>query len=278
MKKRLFLRIGLVLLLSAGLSAPGWAQAGRGKGRLAGTVKDADGRPIADVRILLEHTLGFKAETRSNAMGQWAIAGLGTGDVTILFLAEGFPPTTARAKVRQLSPNPPLPIVLKPLAGDRPAEGAGLPIPPADRRSVQLTLYIDDRLARRSEDGLRTPDFGQGPGARHGRAEDPAEFPVLYPGRHLPLTLREGDSCDVQLFAKPPRAARSTKSVSPRIRKAGKKCSFDWSLQQYNPLLNDFSNCSRAEPRFSTRGIWWPASPPFRTEHSLALIVGAEIK
>jgi hypothetical protein len=110
----------LAMSLVLGLTALGRAQAGLGKGRLAGTITDADGRPIAGARILLAHVHGLKAETLSDAKGRWAIAGLGTGRVVLCVLAEGYQSATVHAPVSQLSRNPRLPIVLEPAVDDSP--------------------------------------------------------------------------------------------------------------------------------------------------------------
>ena len=115
-KKRICCWLALSLIL--GLSVLGRAQAGRGQGRLAGTITDAGGRPIVGAQVLLVHMQGFKAEALSDAKGRWAIAGLGTGRVVLRILAEGYRSATIHTDVRQLVRRKPLPIVLEPAAGD----------------------------------------------------------------------------------------------------------------------------------------------------------------
>jgi hypothetical protein len=120
MKKPFSFWLAMILIL--GLSVLGRAQAGLGKGRLAGIITDANGRPVAGARILLVHLQGLKAETLSDVKGRWAIAGLGTGRVVLRILAEGFRSATVHADVRQLSRSKPLPIVLDPVADDSPLQ------------------------------------------------------------------------------------------------------------------------------------------------------------
>jgi hypothetical protein len=113
MKSKKLIGIWLAMSLVLGLSVLGRAQTGLGKGRLAGTIMDEDGRPVAGARILLAHVYGLKAETLSDAKGRWAIAGLGTGRVVLRILAEGYQSATVHVSVSQLSRNPRLPIMLE---------------------------------------------------------------------------------------------------------------------------------------------------------------------
>ncbi len=113
MKSKKLIGFWLAMSLILGLSVLSRAQTGLGKGRLAGTIMDVDGRPVAGARVLLVHVHGLKAETLSDAKGRWAIAGLGTGRVVLRILAEGYQSATVHVLVSQLSRNPRLPVVLE---------------------------------------------------------------------------------------------------------------------------------------------------------------------
>lgn len=67
--------IGFLLLVS---SIP-FSQAGSVTGRIKGTVKDNEGNPLKDGKIIaaFENQYNFEAKTDDN--GRWAIAGVGTG-------------------------------------------------------------------------------------------------------------------------------------------------------------------------------------------------------
>ena len=57
-----------------------YAQQGRGRGRIKGTVVDESGVPMEGVKIVAQH-LKYNTlfEGKSDEKGNWAIAGLGTG-------------------------------------------------------------------------------------------------------------------------------------------------------------------------------------------------------
>ncbi|TET64911.1 tetratricopeptide repeat protein [Candidatus Aerophobetes bacterium] len=115
MKEKAILRFFLVLiftLLSLHYAA---AQAGRGKARIAGTVTDEQGNPIASAKVLLELMGREKAvrEATTNQKGEWAFIGLGSGNWRITISAEGFIPTETTAFVSQIAHNPKIVLTLK---------------------------------------------------------------------------------------------------------------------------------------------------------------------
>jgi tetratricopeptide (TPR) repeat protein len=107
-----FLLVGAFLFVAANLS---FAQQGRGKGRIRGTVSDESGKPLVGVKIIAESVdHGTKFESKSNKKGNWIIGGLGSGLFSITTEFEGYEPIMEEINVSQfLRNNPPLNIILK---------------------------------------------------------------------------------------------------------------------------------------------------------------------
>jgi len=102
------------LIILAFLAVSLHAQAGQGRGRLNGKVTDQAGKPVANATISLEfENEGKKFETTSNAKGEWAMIGLGTGRANMMVLADGFLPATQQVSVSQLNRNPAINFVLQ---------------------------------------------------------------------------------------------------------------------------------------------------------------------
>jgi tetratricopeptide (TPR) repeat protein len=101
--------VGLAVVWTAGTAA---GQAGMGLARLAGTVLDQAGNPVAGAKILAEfqQDQGIKKEAVANERGEWSIIGLGTGTWTITASAEGYLPASVSYPVKQLDRNPRLTI------------------------------------------------------------------------------------------------------------------------------------------------------------------------
>ncbi|MDH5715401.1 MAG: tetratricopeptide repeat protein [Candidatus Aminicenantes bacterium] len=103
----------LVILLSL-LPAFLWAQAGRGKGRVRGSVKDEEGNPIVGAKIVADtdrYDLKFDAE--SDKGGRWAVMGIGSGPWRFIASKEGYIPGILNLNVSTVRANPPLDFVLK---------------------------------------------------------------------------------------------------------------------------------------------------------------------
>ncbi len=99
------------------------AQAGRGTGRIKGTVVDETGKavPGAKVTITLLDNDSVKREAVTDKKGEWAIIGLGTTQWTLDATAEGYLPATMDIQVKQLERNPAITVTLKKAgAGGRP--------------------------------------------------------------------------------------------------------------------------------------------------------------
>lgn len=132
-----------VILLLFSLSPVLFAQAGRGNGRVAGTVKDKDGNPIPGVKITLELLSGvssgarkmlgdalntsfeqegkttktveggFVLECISDKKGKWGILGFATGEFRFSVEKEGYIPIVKTLRLTQMRRNPLIPIVLE---------------------------------------------------------------------------------------------------------------------------------------------------------------------
>lgn len=105
----------LIISLSLIFVFSSWAQQGRGRGRIHGTVKDEAGNPLEGVKIVAQHLkYNTTFESRSDKKGKWAIAGLGTGYFRITATKEGYAPVYHEMKVSQFSRNnPPIHFTLK---------------------------------------------------------------------------------------------------------------------------------------------------------------------
>jgi hypothetical protein len=274
MTKRYAIKVGIMLGLMVCLSAFGWAQAGRGKGRLAGTLTDAEGKPIVEARILLEHALGYKAETRSDAKGRWAIAGLGTGQVTVLFQAEGYRPTTARGRIVQLSLNPPLNVILKPVAEMESKGEPGRTPPPPEPKAVLLRLYA----VIASRDDLATSIDDEDLERVLEELKSVLSFRSYSKAGSFQLPLREGESRDVQIFSQPPLRCSIDDIRVETDPEGRKKVLFHLVLEQYSPELKRYLGLLDSRTEVFDQGHLVAGVSSFKGSDSLALIVGAEIK
>lgn len=85
------------VLLAATALAQGWA----GRGRLSGTVEDADGNPVAGASVQLTLNGAGPEAVSTNARGRWARAGLGGGNWDVLVSKPGYVPTSHTAQVME---------------------------------------------------------------------------------------------------------------------------------------------------------------------------------
>ncbi len=123
MRIRTFALLTLVILGVGLVAGPAAAQAGRGTGRISGTVADEAGNPVpgARISIVLADNESVKREAVADKKGEWAIIGLGTSQWTLTAAAEGFLLTTMDIQVKQLARNPAIAVVMKKAgAGDTP--------------------------------------------------------------------------------------------------------------------------------------------------------------
>ena len=101
-------------------AAPAQAQAWAGKGRLQGSLKDEQGKPVQGATITLRKgtdRVDPKADgpkpLLSDKNGKWSILGLAGGAWGVLIEKEGFVPSEGQIKVDEFAVAQPLNLVLK---------------------------------------------------------------------------------------------------------------------------------------------------------------------
>jgi carboxypeptidase family protein len=110
-KKLGWIAVILGLLVAAG--APMQAQM-RGLGRINGSIADDGGAVVADAVVKITFSDGSKIEGKSDAKGNWALAGLGRGEFPVSFEKDGF--EVKRVKVvieKELAKTQPIKITMK---------------------------------------------------------------------------------------------------------------------------------------------------------------------
>jgi tetratricopeptide (TPR) repeat protein len=126
MKKQISRNAAAVLLIILVFTAAGWAQEGRGKGRLTGEVQDEDKNPLAGVKLTLQY-LGYDYQLTgvSDEKGKWAFIGLGMGTVKVAAEKDGFVPGGIQLNVSSINRNPRQLIVLKRVQDIQPGTAEG---------------------------------------------------------------------------------------------------------------------------------------------------------
>jgi hypothetical protein len=115
MRTRTFKIIGLVAL-AAGLAAGlGFAQAGRGVGRIGGVVLDAEGNPMEGIKVAIVFSQNdkMKFDQLTSKKGEWSFIGLGTGNWEFTAMATGCMPLTKTLYVSQLGVNPKVTVTMQ---------------------------------------------------------------------------------------------------------------------------------------------------------------------
>ncbi|HOW84647.1 MAG TPA: tetratricopeptide repeat protein [Candidatus Aminicenantes bacterium] len=109
-----------ILFLVSGLAL---AQAGRGTGRMNGTVQDPAGKPVVGAKVTAVYTQsgGSTFETKTDKKGEFTFMGIGTGNWDVTVEAQGYLPVTQRVYTSQLNKNPKYTIKL-----EKKSEGTGI--------------------------------------------------------------------------------------------------------------------------------------------------------
>jgi tetratricopeptide (TPR) repeat protein len=96
-----------------------FSQAGMGKGRINGVVVDEEGNPIENVVIVAQSLKNKETKLKgtSDAEGNWAIGGLGTGYWRITANKSGYSSSFVELDVSQVRRNPPITFTLKKARG-----------------------------------------------------------------------------------------------------------------------------------------------------------------
>ncbi len=108
MKK--FLGAALILCLSVGL---GYAQSWRGKGRVEGSVKDPDGKPVVGASIQLKNVkYGGDLKLTTDKDGKWVAGGIRAGDWYVDISAQGFALKQLSMPISEVNRNKPVDVIL----------------------------------------------------------------------------------------------------------------------------------------------------------------------
>jgi tetratricopeptide (TPR) repeat protein len=115
MNKTTFRAIFILAFIGILASGLAYAQAGRGVGRLAGSVVDGSGNPLegAKLQLVFSQNENLKFEAVSSKKGEWAFLGLGTGNWFLTVFLAGHDPINQTLYVSQLSANPKVTVTLK---------------------------------------------------------------------------------------------------------------------------------------------------------------------
>jgi tetratricopeptide (TPR) repeat protein len=91
------------------------AQTGGGRGRLSGTVVDANQNGIPSAKVVCEfiENMKVKKEDITDDKGEWAVLGLGTGMWRVTASKDGYISSFSEVYVRQLERNPKVILTLK---------------------------------------------------------------------------------------------------------------------------------------------------------------------
>ncbi|UCH94240.1 MAG: tetratricopeptide repeat protein [Candidatus Aminicenantes bacterium] len=106
-KQRKFAAAVVAILFMFAFSLVGWAQEGRGTGRLSGVVYDTDKNPLEGATVTLEYMrYDRKLTTTTNEKGQWAFMGLGKGIVKVSAEKDGYVSAANQLDVSGVRSNP----------------------------------------------------------------------------------------------------------------------------------------------------------------------------
>lgn len=114
-----FLIFSALILLLLSLTVPAaFTQEHRGKGRINGNVIDEKGQPLEGVLIVVQ-SLEYqtKLQSHSDKKGNFAVAGMGTGNWRITASKKGYTGSYIDMNIRQLRRNPPITFTLKKITG-----------------------------------------------------------------------------------------------------------------------------------------------------------------
>ncbi len=115
MRTRAFRIIGLAALLVGLAAGLGFAQAGRGVGRVGGVVLDSAGNPMEGVKVKIVFAQNDKMvfEQTTSKKGEWSFLGLGTGNWDFTAVAAGFMPQNKTLYISQLGVNPKVTVTMQ---------------------------------------------------------------------------------------------------------------------------------------------------------------------
>lgn len=110
MKKTFFFSIMMILVIGLSLS---YGQAWRGRGRVSGTVKDAEGKPIEGVVVHFENSkFATSTELKTNGKGEFQMGGIRGGNWGVTFSKQGYKTETIDYTIMEFDYNKPIEQVL----------------------------------------------------------------------------------------------------------------------------------------------------------------------
>jgi len=97
-----------------------------GTGRVTGTIKDPQGKPIAGAKITATNPESERAiEGTTDKDGKWALLGFRSGNYEFTFTADGYAPQAYTNNIKQMNRNPAMDVTLEPLQMGQSGGGAG---------------------------------------------------------------------------------------------------------------------------------------------------------
>ncbi len=115
MRIKSFFKLSLFIVIMLCFTSFVLAQAGRGKARISGVVKDEQGNSIKSAKIVIQFLEDAQVmrEITVNKKGEWAIMGVGSGTWRVTASAEGYISVYKDVYIHQLERNPKITLVLK---------------------------------------------------------------------------------------------------------------------------------------------------------------------
>jgi len=115
MRIKSFFKLSLFIVIMLCFTSFVLAQAGRGKARISGVVKDEQRNSIKSAKIVIQFLEDAQVmrEITVDKKGGWAIMGLGTGTWRVTASAEGYISVYKDVYIHQLERNPRITLVLK---------------------------------------------------------------------------------------------------------------------------------------------------------------------
>jgi len=115
MRIKSFFKLSLFIVIMLSFTSFVLAQAGRGKARISGVVKDEQRNSIKSAKIVIQFLEDAQVmrEITVDKKGEWAIMGLGTGTWRVTASAEGYISVYKDVYIHQLERNPKITLVLK---------------------------------------------------------------------------------------------------------------------------------------------------------------------
>lgn len=115
MRIKSFFKLSLFIVIMLCFTSFVLAQAGRGKARISGVVKDEQRNSIKSAKIVIQFLEDAQVmrEITVDKKGEWAIIGLGTGTWRVTASAEGYISVYKDVYIHQLERNPKITLVLK---------------------------------------------------------------------------------------------------------------------------------------------------------------------